>query len=219
MKKIALFGIIYGDKTTEYIPYFNHFTDKLWRFENNCIIDIVENHVFHLKKDDYLGILSWKFPKKTGFNRPELEIRLSLPDVFECFDVINLSPDLGNHIHFMDWSDKGHKGIKDFIKRCCAHVGLQYNNDCQHVVYANQFITRKYIYFDYVNTVIKPCLELLEGEMWEEVNKDAGYTRAISKENLKKHTGLDFYNYIPFILERMMMQYIYNKDLPTIQLI
>src|SRR5690606_34292813 len=120
---------------------------------------------------------------------------------------------------FMDWSNAGHAGIKYFIIECCNHLGLIYDNDPKHIVYANQFIARKSIYVDYVNNVIKPCLKLLEGDMWNSVNVDAGYTRALSKDELLKYTGLEFYNYIPFILERMMMQYIHNKKIKTMRLI
>jgi hypothetical protein len=202
-----IFGIVYGDKTTEYIPYINKPTEKNWRFENGPIIDIIDNYIFDMNPGDLLGILSWRFPQKTGIERPVL-LRLlqEAPDA----DVYNLSRSLGPHIHFMDWSDQGHKGIKGFIQRCCKHVGLSYNNDCKYVVYANYFVAEKTVYVDYVNKVIKPCLELLEGEMWEEVNKNPGYTRAVP--------GV-VYNYIPFILERMMMQYIFNRKLKTIQLV
>lgn len=117
------------------------------------------------------------------------------------------------HIHFMDWSNEGHKGIKAMIQRCCDYVGMEYTNDPKPIIYANQFVATKHVYTSYINEVIKPCLELLEGEMWEEVNKDAGYTRAMEASLLKQYTGLDFYNYVPFILERMMMQFVHNKKL------
>jgi hypothetical protein len=206
--KVKIYGIIYGDKQTEYIPYFNSSTEKNWRFENNPIIDIIDNHVIDLSSDDLLGILSWRFPIKSRITKPVLLSLLN--NAPKDGDVYNLSQDLGHHIHFMDWSDQGHKGIKGFIQRCCKHVDLEYNNDCKTIVYANYFLARKNIYVNYVNDVIKPCLELLEGEMWEEVNKNPGYTRAVP--------GVT-YNYIPFILERMMMQYIFNLNLKTIQLV
>lgn len=118
----------------------------------------------------------------------------------------------------MNWSDDGHKGIKGFIMRCCEHVGMEYTNDPKYIVYANQFVAKKHVYVSYVNDVIKPCLELLEGPMWGEVNRNAGYTRAMPDEKLKLYTGLDFYNYVPFILERMMCQYIFNKKLKCVDI-
>lgn len=213
-QRFKIFGIIYGDKITEYTPYYNNATEKLWRFENNALIDIIENRINGMADDSYLGIFSWRFLEKTQIKKASLAEKLFHA---ASADVYNLSPRFGKHIHFMNWSDEGHKGIKDMIQRCCSHAGLTYNNDCEHIIYASQFITRKDIYTDYVRSIIMPCLELLEGEMWNEVNVDAGYTRAMP--NLKEVTGLDFYNYIPFILERMFMQYVDNKQLIVNQLI
>lgn len=207
---VKVFGIVYGDRSTEYTPYRNDTPQKPWRWENQVMIDIIDNHVADLSDDDLLGIVSWKFQYKTGLKRNAI---LHLLARSQKVDVYNCSRHHAPHIHFMDWSDTGHVGIKGFIQRCCAHVGMTYTNDPKCIVFANQFIARKKVYVDYVNEVIKPCLELLEGPMWEEVNRDASYTRAMEASKLKHFTGLDFYNYVPFILERMMCQYIFNKNL------
>lgn len=205
-REIKIFGIVYGDKTTEYTPFFNRFTEKPWRFENDCMIDIIDNHVSDLNDDDLLGIFSWKFRIKTGL--PRLRVYRSLQD-FKGYDLYNFCRSHGKHVHFMDWSEDGHKGIKGFIQRCCDYVGLTYTNDPEFIVYANQFVAKKSVYVSYINNVIKPCLELLEGPMWEEVNRDPGYTKA--------QTGV-YYNYVTFILERMMCQYIFNMKLKCINL-
>lgn len=212
---VEIFGIVYDNTTTEYKPYINQATEKLWRFENNPMLDIVDNHISHLSDEDYLGIVSWKFRDKTGLNKNKL---MNLVARAPKVDVINCCRHHGKNIHFMDWSDEGHKGIKGFIQRCCAHVGMSYTNDPEYIIFANQFLAKKKIYVAYINDVIKPCLELLEGSMWEEVNRNAGYTRAMEATKLKQLTGLDFYNYVPFILERMMSQYIFNKNLSCIDI-
>lgn len=205
MRYFLIYGITYGDKKTEFIEYRNNFTEKLWRFENNPMLDIVDNMISDLGDEDYLGILSWKFHQKSGLSKEGLIAKLNgSPDVF------NLSKHIPLNYTFMDWSDEGHKGIRDFVISCCEHVGLKYNNDPEYIVYANQFIAKKSIYVDYINRVIKPSLELLEGEMWEQVNKDPGYTRSLPGVH---------YNYIPFILERMMMQYIDNLKLTTVNIL
>lgn len=204
---MRIYGITYADKKTEFIEYRNEFTEKLWRFENNPMIDIVDNHLAGVNDNEYVGVFSWKFTIKTGLTKSDILRRIQgkgKPDVFSFCARI---PTSGN---FMDWSDEGHKGIKEFINRCCDHVGLVYNNDPEHIFYANQFIAKKIIYIDYINSVIKPCLELLEGPMWEEVNKDPGYTRAVA--------GV-YYNYITFILERMFMQYVDNKKLSVVTIL
>lgn len=199
---IKVYGIVYGDKTTEYTPYQDKATERRWRFENNHIIDIIDNYPL----GDYLGIFSWRFSHKTGISKAQVM------GIQPGYDVYNFSRKIGVP-NFMNWSDEGHRGIKGFIQSCCDHCGLKYTNYPKHIIYANQFVARSDIYTDYVNTVIKPSLELLEGPLWVHVNKDAGYTRAMDKESLMRYTGLEFYNYVPFILERMMMQYVYNRNL------
>ncbi len=207
---IRIYGIIYGDKKTEYTPFVNKSTEKMWRFENSPMIQISDTLLSDLDNNDLVGVLSHKFKYKTSLSK--MKVYRFLKDAPKS-DVYNFCRMHARHIHFMDWSNEGHKGIKSMIQRCCKHVGMEYTNDPKHIIYANQFISTKHVYTSYINQVIKPCLELLEGEMWEEVNRDAGYTRAMESSLLKKYTGLDFYNYIPFILERMMSQFIYNRNL------
>lgn len=215
---LKLFGITYGDKTTEYTEYRSVHNGKPWRFEYNSILQILDD--YKAWPIDHIGIFSWKFKQKTGVSRRSIEAAYLKNSDYE---ILNLSPNLGKNIggcgNFMDWSEAGHKGIKDFIKSCCKHTGMLYENDPQHIIYANQFIASKEVYYDYVERIIKPCLELLEGELWEQVNKPAGYTAGLEKEELKKRTGLEFYNYLPFILERMMSQYIQNFGIRTVDLL
>lgn len=197
-----VFGITYGDHTTEWIEYRARRTATPWRFENDHMIDIARNHLGDVGDSDFVGVLSWKFYKKTGINKARLEWEMA----HSTEDVINCSRWPGR-LHFMDWSDQGHKGIKDMIRRCCEHCGLEYDNDPKHVIFANQFVARKRIYCDYIERVIAPSLELLEGPMWPEVNEESGYTAGMEMDVLEALTGLTFYNYVPFILERMFMQF------------
>lgn len=225
---MRIYGIIYGDKTTDFISYRNEPREKAWRFEYNAMIDICDGiNEFH-DKSDYLGILSWKFTKKTSLTKHSL-IDLAMLKVIndpnkKGIGIINLSPKFsypigGMYKTFMDWSEAGHIGITDLIRACCAHIGFQYFPEPAHVVYANQFLATKAVYTDYMNTVIKPCLALLEGPLWDRVNVPAGYTAGLEAAELKRCTGLEFYNFVPFVLERMMMQYIENKNIKTHDLI
>ncbi len=216
-----IFGITYGNHTTEFIPYENKFTEKTWRFEYNPMLDIIENHVSDMSDEDYLGIFSWKFTQKTGMKKADLDEWLSEAQALESgIEVYNLSPFLGHNIAgcgcFMDWSAKGHgETLRDLIKQCCRHTGMDYHNNPEQIVYANQFIAQKRVYIDYMESIIKPSIELLEGELWSIANKPAGYTAGIELKELKKNTGLEFYNYVPFVLERLMMQFIVNWRIKT----
>jgi hypothetical protein len=199
--QIKIFGITYAEHKTEYIDYHNRSPLKPWQFENEPMRIICDTMIDDLQPNDLLGIFSHAFRSKTGLSKMNV-IRFLTES--KLGDVYNFCRGHGKHIHFMDWSDQGHPGIKDFIIRCCNHVGMVYTNDPKHIVYANQFVATKHVYVSYMNEVIKPCLELLEGAMWEEVNRDPSYSRA--KPGIK-------YTYIPFILERMMCQFIHNRNL------
>lgn len=218
MRMVRCFSIYYEDSQlpVDYIPFKNQLSQEhrhlAHRFEWNAMLEIMRKHIEGLDKEDFIGMFSWKFAQKTGVSRSRL---FSVVD--DRAEVWNCSPDLGHNIggcgNFMDWSDKGHKGIKMMILACCEQVGIRYENNPKHVIYANQFLMRKRQWQDYFSNVIIPCLKLLEGEMWESVNQPSGYTRGLPKDELLQHTGLDFYNYVPFILERMAMQYVNHNKL------
>jgi hypothetical protein len=214
---IRLYNIFYDESQIEkcdYIPFRNKHTEKLWRFENNPMIEIVDNELTHIPDYAFVGIFSWNFREKTRISKTKLYTTID-----NSAELWNCSPDLGSNIcgkwTFMEWSEEGHKGITRLIQTCCDHVGINYNPNPEHIIYANQFVAMHDIYRDYINNVIKPCLELLEGELWKEVNRPAGYTRGLPKDELLQRTGLEFYNYLPFVLERMVMQYVDHFKIKT----
>ena len=69
-------------------------------------------------------------------------------------------------------------------------------------------------YKDYINNWIVPALDYMENtSFWYEVNKDAQYKGGLTPEQLKETLGLDFYSFPTFILERLILFYIHNKNL------
>lgn len=202
MLSTTIYGITYGDKVTEYTEIRNDKPERAWRWENEIMLKVVDSYPL----GDFVGVVSHRFPVKTGFKKADV-----LNSLKPGYDVYNFSRKIGVP-NFMNWSDEGHKGIKGFIQKCCDHCNLVYTNHPKHIIYANQFIATRDVYVSYINEVIKPSLELLEGPLWPYVNQDAGYTRAMDREKLKFYTGLEFYNFIPFILERMLMQYLFNNS-------
>lgn len=209
-----LITITYKDgQDVMFTEYRNKATDKLWRFEYNPMIDIVDNHLDDIDDNEYVGIFSHKFGLKTGLTKPTV---LKVLDRATA-DIVNFAPQFrypiaGKYYTFMDWSADGHgEVLRDLIKACCEHIGIEYQNDIKPVIYANLFAAKKHVYVAYVNEVVKPCLELLEGKLWQMANKPANYTAGLEKQQLKATTGLDFYNYIPFVLERMTMQWSTTK--------
>lgn len=205
---ITIWGIIYGDKQTEFEPIRNDRPEKAWRWENNVMIRVVDSYPL----GDYVGVFSHAFTHKTGFKKHDV-----ISAIKPGYDVYNFSRKIGVP-NFMNWSDEGHRGIKCFIQRCCDYTGLIYTDYPKHIIYANQFVATRDVYINYINNVIKPCIELLEGPLWVHVNQESGYTRAMDREKLKRLTGLEFYNFVPFILERMIMFYVHTHKLKCIDL-
>lgn len=209
---VKIWGIVYGDKQTEYIPFRNDKPVRPWRWENDPMIFITDNYLSDLLCQDLVGVVSHRFGYKTGLSKADVLSRIQ-----PGYDVYNFSRKIGVP-NFMNWSDEGHKGIKGFIQKCCDHTGLTYTNYPKHIIYANQFLATRDVYVGYINEIIKPCLELLEGPLWVHVNRESGYTRAMDKEKLRRLTGLEFYNFVPFILERMIIMYVFSKKLKCIDL-
>ena len=214
MPRLLIYQIIYkANQPTEFTPYLNTATDKPWRFEWNPMLDICDNHVDAIGDDDFLGIISWKFQSKTGLNRAGIVELITENLSYGKASVFTFCKPIEHNGYntFMDWSEEGHKGIKYLVERCLWNIGARYYNDSWHVVYANQFIATKAVYLDFINNWAKPSLALLEGELWPIVNKDAGYQAGLPRRELKRLTGLDFYNYLPFVMERLFSQYLANK--------
>lgn len=221
--KLKIFGITYPGKSTEYLPYTIPAHAKPWRFESQAIINLLSGHVSELQDSDMIGIFSWKFARKTRLSKETLLQKLNASlQAHPSVQCINLSPVLGDNIggcgNFMQWSDAGHKGIENMIIQCCIHCGISYTQNPPHIIYAHQFIATKAVYMHYLQTVMLPSLELLEGPMWHLVNQHAGYTIGLDEEVLFGLTGLKFYNYLPFIMERLTMQYMHHHQVKTIQI-
>lgn len=209
-----IFGITYDEgQYTEYSHYDNSHIrtpeQKSWRFEYNAIIDIVDNQVGDLKEDDYLGIFSYKFPNKTGLSKTIVN-KIIRQNVSNNIDIFGFSPSYyrGNYFAF---SELQHPGLLSILSKVCDKLGLKMPQEPSKVVYSNFFIAKKSIYTKYVNEIVKPALEILEGKLWQEVDKDASYKSGVNAEKLKALTGLDYYNFVTFVLERMFSVWVENN--------
>lgn len=74
------------------------------------------------------------------------------------------------------------------------------------------------IYRDYVNTIIKPAIHLLETKYKDLAWKDSNY-KGLPRDQLKLHTELDYYPMTTFVLERLLNMYINNRNFKFKQLI
>lgn len=112
---------------------------------------------------------------------------------------------------YMSYSESHHPGLKFLVKTLCDKLGLMYKDSPKNIIYSNFVVAKKHIYKDYVENVVKPSLELLEGELWDLANKDSGYKAGLPKDQLKMYTGLDYYPLLVFVIERMWSQYLNDK--------
>ena len=206
--KHHIFSIKYKEsQPTFFWPYLNQVNSieqKSWRFEYNPMLDIFDNMLDNVGDNDYVGILSWKFPMKTGMFDKKLERLVKDRDIYTFCRPLPLP--------YMIYSEQHHPGLKHLVKTLCERLGLMYKDNPKNTIYSNFVVAKKYIYVDYVENVIKPSLNLLEGELWDLANKDSTYKVGLPKEELKKYTGLDYYNMVTFSLERMWSQYLNNKN-------
>ena len=205
-----IYSIVYNDmQDVEYQKYDNSniktIEQKSYLFEYGPMIDIIDNHTI---TEDYLGIFSWKFPLKTGVFKKKL------------FWLMNNSPNadiyiLCNYVFkegYLEFTNKYHPGFKDIFYPLCEDLGLKVEEP-KFPIYSNFFIMKTELYKDYVNTVIKPAIELLETKYRDLAWKNANYLAGLKPELLKEFTGLDYYTFHTFVLERLINQYIQNKDL------
>lgn len=202
-ENVKIYGITYDkEQYTEFTPYFNQTKNKAWRFEYNVMLDIVNN----LKDfDGYLGIFSWKFPMKTGICKKVLH--KAVEGLGE--DVIGLSaPYFKNN--YLKFSYEQHPGLKEILEKVCNKLNLTLPKEVDKVVYSNFFLAKTEVYKQYVNDVVVPVLDFMENNP-EIFHKDANYKHGLTPEKLKEYTGLDFYTWHTFVLERMLSIWLYNN--------
>lgn len=203
LNNFQIWGITFDENQyTEFTPFFNQTKEKAWRFEYNPIIELsnkMDNN------DIYYGVFSWKFPMKTGISKKILEKVITGINV----DVIGLAPNFF-HNNYLQFSYKQHPCLEQLLKKVCDKLELELPKDVKKAVYSNFFLAKGKVYKQYVNEIIIPALNYIENEIWEEVNIDAQYKSGLSSEQLLKYTGLEYYNYVTFILERMLSIWLHN---------
>lgn len=197
-----------NSQVCEYTPYLN--VDKVtpWRFEYTAIQNIVPNCT-----KDYVGVFSWKFPFKTGLYKKVLLNGLKQLN-YKDFDIINFSPKFWmNTEEFLKFSYEQHPKLEELLSKVLDKLGYDKGEYYSTPFYSNFFIAKTEVYKTYLNEVINPAIEYMENEIWEEVNVDAEYKSGLSPEKLKEFTGMEYYNYVTFICERLLPFFIHKKGL------
>jgi len=201
-----IYSIVYDkNQIAEYEKYDNShiktIEQRSYFFEYNVLIDIIDNFSIN---DEYLGIFSHKFPFKTGLFKKKLFKILEQNPNYDIYTFCSNRVKLKGK--YLEFTEKVHPGFLDLFNKLCNDLGLVVKEP-KYIVYSNFFIAKTKIYKEYVNEIIKPAIELLETKYKQEVWQDSNY-KGLEKDKLKQYTGLDFYTYHSFILERVMLMYL-----------
>ena len=215
MLNYKIYSIVYDEQQTiEYEKYFNNINTvnmRSYLFEYNVLIDIIDN--FKIDNDKYLGIFSHKFPFKTGLFKKKLYWLLeNNPD----FDIYGLCPQYSLKGKYLDFTEKAHPGFKELFYPLCKDLELEIREP-EYVIYSNFVVMKTSIYKDYINTIIKPAIYLLETKYKDLAWKNSNY-KGLPMDQLKLHTELDYYPFFTFVLERLLNMYINNRDFKFKQL-
>ena len=192
---------IYYD-TESFTNCYNHPNVEL--FYNSRASDFYENDVIiHLRPQmdyfAYFGVWSHRHRFKIQgqkFTFEEMEKRLAPKNINEAVDVLAFQRFLRNGRIFSGiWEKK----YRDMFNLVMVKLGLSYRfpNKPKFIVMQNHFITRGWIYADYVDTVLKPATEIIR-EMPE----------SLEKTNYKDGS----YNYRPFLCERLFSAYLEERN-------
>lgn len=207
MNNVKIYSITYSQQQPcEYVCYDNSHirttAQKSYLFENNVIIDIIDNHYDSIE-ELYLGIFSWKFGMKTGIFPKKLYWLLEKnPD----FDIYNFCRPLS--MPYMLFTEKVHPGFLERFTYLLRKLDIPYCEP-KNVVYSNFFIAKKEIYKDFVNTLIKPSITIMETDDYlkTKVFMPCNYN-GLSSDKLKEFTGMEYYSFHTFVLERLFSFYL-----------
>jgi len=208
---LKIYGITYTlDQSTEYTPIYNPIRtveEKSYLFEYNPIINLIDNNDF--KDNDYLGIFSWKFPYKTRLPKKLVTKIFNELKAEGIPDIIGLSPSFIKK-HYLAFTEYSHPGFLSLFTKICHKLNLKLIEP-KNIIYSNFWIGKYSIYKKYINEVIKPAIELLETEFKEEAFTNANYKAGLPTDALKLQTGLDYYTFHTFILERLLSIWLENN--------
>ena len=220
VKDVKIHSIIYDqNQKADFEVYDNSHIktveQRSYLFEWNAILDI-SSKLTNL--EGYIGVFSHKFPQKTGLS-PKILNRLLLKNNYQHYDFINLSPQhWKTGREYLQFSEEQHPGLLERLEEICKAVGLKYWHNPKYVNFSNFYITKIEVFNDYVNNYITPAIAYMENNK-DRFMIDAQYKGGLNSEELKKVSGLDFYSFHAFVLERLILMYLENKNLKVLNLL
>lgn len=205
---LRIVSITYNDLEIPHDVYqnkINTIEDKSYLFEYNPIIDLYKSNYFDLAK--YTGVFSWKFQDKTGLSKNLLYKLLDTND-YQGYDIIHFCRPLGKP--YLEFTEENHHGFLKLFTLICNDLNLQVKEPI-HTIYSNFFIAKSEIYKSYISECLIPAIDLLENKYKDLAWKNANYKSGLTEKALKKYTGLEYYTFHTFILERLFSVWINNN--------
>lgn len=178
---------------------------------------MVKNEIKKLKNTDYIGVFSHKFGAKTGIY-PKMLWKILEGKEYQKYDFINLAPQYWKTgREYLEFSENQHPGLLERLKELCQIVNLKYVENPNVINFSNFYIMKKEMFNDYVNNYITPAIEYMENHR-DRFFIDAQYKGGLPAEELEKYTGLSYYPIITFVLERLILMYLENKNLKVLNI-
>lgn len=200
-KDYTIHSIMYSpDQMCEYKPYFNFVNtveQKSYLFEYNPITQLIPN-----SEGKYVGCFSWKFPQKTGLTKYTIENILES----ENADVVSFCKPIPNYLKF---TEQHHPGFLWRFELMCKKLGLKVKEP-KNVIYSNFFVAKPHIYKEYLK-VLKRAIYLLDTDKSIDAMAPCQYLSGLPSDKLKSFTGLEYYTYHTFLLERLFSIWTENQ--------
>ena len=223
---IRVYQVYFDDKSKEslepeYIPYLNNPATIF--LESKVMCDLIAKGAH--KKSEYFGVVSHKLRKKVhgskmwGRTIANQSRRQFSPKEFETYLRVS-GADIGSYCTHpphavFPFAERYHKGI-------CAAVALLmkklnykiwYDTKSRSVIYFNYFLARPNIYEDFVNTLLRPAIEIMskDPQVRTLCKVNSRYKFPIP-EDLAKQTGYDYWPLHPFITERLINLYLIKNN-------
>lgn len=166
---------------------------------------------------NYTGVFSWKFSLKTGLCKEMVHylIKDETVDVIS-FCVQEFKDKSGKSYKYLQFTEIVHPGFIEGFIYLCDYLGLEVKEP-RCVIYAGQWVAKEEVYLRYVNEIMIPAMDFMEGDdkMKELAWKDSEYNKraGLKQPQLKQMTGLDYYPYHTFLLERLPSIVVDNWNL------
>jgi hypothetical protein len=214
---INIYQIYYNEETKskcypEYKHYYNRYCTPF--FENSVILDLIDKKK-HCE-GEYFGVWSCSFRDKVDRRQK------FTPEIFEKFvsstkgDVFSAHRYHSKHVPAV-LAQKYHPNFVSILQRILNRIGYKADlyKEARFIIYSNHFIAQKCVYYDFVETLLRPAMEVMSkkgtdiyNSIWQN-SMYKGHGRL--PEHLKPLFGVDFYPYHTFLCERLIMLYLNNN--------